>query len=77
MHLETAVEVTEKVVNLQRSDSANASESVQDVVAKSHTVLCDIRDLFIRQYEKNLENDVLDVDVDLDVLSKTLQREGY
>ncbi|MEQ6886404.1 5-bromo-4-chloroindolyl phosphate hydrolysis family protein [Salicola sp. Rm-C-2C1-2] len=77
VHLETAVEVTQKVVDLRRTDSANASESVQEVVAKSYTVLCDIRDLFIRQYEKNLENDVLDVDVDLDVLSKTLKREGY
>lgn len=76
VYLQKAVEITEKVVNLKNSDRAGASSGVHEVLEKSHVVLRDIRDVFCKQYERNLENDILDVDVDLDVLSKTLKREG-
>lgn len=76
VYLQNAVEVTEKVVDLKDSDRAKASSGVDEVLEKSHVVLRDIRDVFSKQYERNLENDILDVDVDLDVLSKTLKREG-
>ena len=76
VYLQSAVEVTEKVVDLRNSDRAKASSGVEEVLEKSHVVLCDIRDVFRKQYEHNLQNDILDIDVDLDVLSKTLKREG-
>lgn len=76
VYLQSAVEVTEKVVDLRNSDRAQASSGVEEVLEKSHVVLCDIRDVFRKQYERNLENDILDVDVDLDVLSDTVKREG-
>lgn len=74
IYLKAAVEILEKVTDLEQKGADQAA--VQDIRERCETVLKQIRSAFEKQYEKNLANDVLSVDVDLDVLTKALKREG-
>lgn len=74
IYLKAAVEILEKVTDLEQKGADQAA--VQNIRERCETVLQQIRTAFEKQYEKNLANDVLSVDVDLDVLTKALKREG-
>lgn len=74
IYLKAAVEILEKVTDLEKKGADQAA--VTDIRDRCETVLLQIQTAFEKQYEKNLENDVLSVDVDLDVLTKALKREG-
>lgn len=74
VYLKAAVEIVEKMTDLEKK-GAN-QDTVQDIRQRSETVLQQICRAFEKQYEKNLENDILSVDVDLDVLARALKQEG-
>lgn len=76
LHLKAAVEVIKKLLDLKSKDRGARSDVIADIEAKTTVVLGDIRASFEQQYESNLENNILDVDVDLDVLHGALKRQG-
>lgn len=52
------------------------SENIQATLAKAESLMNIIRESFHKQYEKLLEDDVMNLDVEIEVLEKTLKMEG-
>lgn len=71
-YLDAAADIAEKCAGL---DDKSGGEAVEAVMARSYRALGDIEAAFGRQYERNLSNDILDLDVDLDVLTQTIKSE--
>lgn len=71
-YLGAAVDIAEKCAQLSGKGD---SDAVNQVITRSYRALGDIEAAFGRQYERNLSNDILDLDVDLDVLTQTLKSE--
>lgn len=71
-YLGAAADIAEKCADL---DDKTDSDAVQAVLTRSDNALSDIETAFGRQYERNLSNDILDLDVDLDVLTQTIKSE--
>ncbi|MDH3280331.1 MAG: 5-bromo-4-chloroindolyl phosphate hydrolysis family protein, partial [Gammaproteobacteria bacterium] len=72
--LNTYLEGTQKVTQ----GYARSVELAESTILKENfrKVLATVEDVFAEQYEKLLENDVLDLDVQIEVLRLQLEREG-
>lgn len=73
-HLGGAIELIEKYVKL--SEKAQFSDSANEVLGKFADGIADMKALFKEQYEKNLSDDVADLDVHLEVYRNLANREG-
>jgi len=70
VYLEGAEQVTERFAKLEKEPlSAELEHSFR-------TLLVDMENVFAEQHEKLLENDILDLDVQIEVLTARLRREG-
>ncbi len=72
-YLDATVEIVRQYRELRRKEGG---EKVQAVLDKSETTLAEIEDVFERQYQRNLDNEALSLDVDLDVLRRMMKSEG-
>lgn len=59
-----------------REKRRHASVSTDEVLAKYNHLLDDMMDFFRRQYDRNLSDDTLDLDVDIDVIRRDMTMEG-
>lgn len=76
VHLQASTEVVEKVHALQARKQGAQLEAMQDIEAKFEQVLKAMISGFEKQFEQNLEDDFLELDVDLDVLDQSIKRSG-
>jgi len=72
-YLDATVEIVRQYRELRRKEGG---EKVQAVLDKSEVTLAEIEDVFERQYQRNLDNEALSLDVDLDVLRRMMKSEG-
>jgi hypothetical protein len=72
-YLDATVEIVRQYRELRRKEGG---KKVQAVLDKSEATLAEIEDVFERQYQKNLDNEALSLDVDLDVLRRMMKSEG-
>ena len=72
-YLDATVEVVRQYRELKRK---RAGERVRDVLDKVEETLAEIEDVFSRQYQRNLDNEALSLDVDIDVLRRMMRSEG-
>ncbi len=75
MHYLTAtVEVVEQFAELNRKKGA--SQRFDDVFAKLEPLLCDIEGMFQTHYERNLADDALELDINIDSLQQMIPAEA-
>lgn len=72
-YLDATVDIVRQYRELRRKE---AGPKVQAVLDKSEETLLEIEDVFERQYRRNLDNEALSLDVDLDVLRRMMKSEG-
>ncbi len=72
-YLDATVEIVRQYRELRRKAGG---AKVQAVLDKSEATLAEIEDVFERQYQRNLDNEALSLDVDLDVLRRMMKSEG-
>lgn len=73
-YLNQTADLVERYVQLERKD--DSVEKVKEIKSKFGETLNEIEAAFKKQYERNLSDDVLNLDVDMDVLNKMLKQEG-
>lgn len=76
VHLQASTKVVEKVHALQARRQGARPDAMQDIEAKFEQVLRAMISGFEKQFEQNLEDDFLELDVDLDVLEQSIRRSG-
>lgn len=72
-YLDATVDIVEQYRELNRK---SAGERVRQVLDKSEQTLAEIETVFQRQYQRNLDDEALALDVDLDVLRRMMKGEG-
>lgn len=72
-YLDATVEIVRQYRELRRKEGG---KKVQAVLDKAERTLADIENVFERQYQRNLDNEALSLDVDLDVLRRMMKSEG-
>lgn len=72
-YLDATVEIVRQYRELRRKAGG---KKVQAVLDKSEATLAEIETVFERQYQRNLDNEALSLDVDLDVLRRMMKSEG-
>ena len=70
VYLEGAEQVTERFAALEKEPLS------PEIEHNFRTLLVDIENVFAEQHQKLLENDILDLDVQIEVLTARLRREG-
>ncbi|MFC2154903.1 5-bromo-4-chloroindolyl phosphate hydrolysis family protein [Acidobacteriota bacterium] len=73
-HLDAANTILTKYVQLKNRKTE--TPELKEILINVETLLDTIKESFDRQLTKLLENDVMDLDVEIEVLKKTLQAEG-
>ncbi len=72
-YLDATLEIVRQYRELRRKEGG---EKVRAVLDKSEATLSEIENVFQRQYQRNLDNEALSLDVDLDVLRRMMRSEG-
>ena len=70
VYLEGAEQVTERFAALEKEPLS------PEIEHRFRTLLVDMENVFAEQHQKLLENDILDLDVQIEVLTARLRREG-
>jgi len=73
-HLDSAITVINRYTELSRSDADSPKK--KETLEKAETLLSTIENAFSRHLEKLAENDVMDLDIEIEVLRKTLKADG-
>lgn len=73
-HLDAAITILTKYVQLKKRKTE--IRELKETLVNVETLLDTIKQSFDRQLAKLLENDVMDLDVEIEVLKKTLHAEG-
>lgn len=72
---ETAANVLENYVELQ--DSRLATKEAQRILQNTKEAVATLKEAFQMQFEKLLQNELMDMEADLNLLKQTLRSEGY
>lgn len=72
---ETAANVLENYVELQ--DSRLATREAQKILQNTAEAVATLKGAFQMQFEKLLQNELMDMEADLNLLKQTLRSEGY
>lgn len=72
-YLNATVDIVSQYRELTRRGTGQRVHAVLD---KTEETLAEIEDIFRQQYERNLDNEALSLDVALDVLRKMMKKEG-
>lgn len=72
---ETAANVLENYVELQ--DSRLATREAQRIFQNTKEAVATLKEAFQMQFEKLLQNELMDMEADLNLLKQTLHSEGY
>jgi len=72
-YLDAAIDIIDKYRELL---SKNGGTQIQGVLRKSEQTLAEIEMIFEKQYQRNLENEAMELDVNLDVLKNMIKSEG-
>ena len=71
-YLEQTSDLVEKYVQLERKNT-----SFEEINKKFEETLSEIETAFKKQYDRNISDDVFNLDVDMDVLNKMIKQEGF
>lgn len=73
-YLDATITLVEKYVDLSSKEAR--SQNIEETLAKAENLLDVIKESFKKQYIKLLDDDVMNLDVEIEVLEKTLKMEG-
>ena len=72
---ETAANILEHYVQLQ--DTQLSTVETRELAKKTSETVSVLKDAFVLQFEKLMQNELMDMDADLNLLKQTLRAEGY
>ena len=72
---ETAANILEHYVQLQ--DTQLSTVETRELAKKTSETVSVLKDAFALQFEKLMQNELMDMDADLNLLKQTLRAEGY